>query len=302
MCPSPRLVAPSHWAGHMPFAFWLVNAARPRMLVELGSYYGASFCAFCQEIDRLDLPCEAYAVDLWQGDAHMGSYDDGVYAELAAHVGKYYRSFAQLCRMSFDDALAHFLPGSIDILHLDGGHTHEAILHDFESWLPKMSPRGIVLIHDIRARVAGFGGVSAWEEISSRFPSLAFPHACGLGAVAVGADIPENVKAVLQSPPEQKQAFARVFQAQGRIYEDYFALESLRREDALKAGLREADLRKELTRMEAQCRAAHAAHAEDARRYEDRLREAASREMAYETSFSWKVTKPLRKLLRFCGF
>src|SRR5207237_355175 len=43
-----RLTDVDSWHEHIPFAFFAVAALRPRLLVELGTWKGDSYCAFCQ--------------------------------------------------------------------------------------------------------------------------------------------------------------------------------------------------------------------------------------------------------------
>ncbi len=37
-----RLGVPSAWYGHVPFGYWLLGQARPRVVVELGTHAGVS--------------------------------------------------------------------------------------------------------------------------------------------------------------------------------------------------------------------------------------------------------------------
>ena len=37
--------SPSTWTGHIPFVMFLVELLRPKVVVELGTYYGVSYCA-----------------------------------------------------------------------------------------------------------------------------------------------------------------------------------------------------------------------------------------------------------------
>lgn len=298
-CPPPERIVHSHWMSHLPFAFWLISLLRPAILVELGSYQGASFCAFCQQIEHLGIPCEAYAVDTWQGDANMGHYGDEVHNDLFEWIKTHYPGFACMIRSSFDDALDKFDDRSIDLLHIDGFHSREAMLHDFESWLPKMSERGVILMHDICARLPGYGGVSAWKEISSRHPGFAFLHGYGLGVVPVGSGVPEELKELVNLPAEEAKEFRSLFQAQGRIYEKLFDLmETHRNEQALSAS-RFAAQAEQHEREAAAGQKELRAREQEIARLKDMLMDAELRSQAYENSLSWKLTAPLRKVSRY---
>jgi glycosyltransferase involved in cell wall biosynthesis len=183
-----RLVEPAAWVGHIPFALWLIGAARPNTVVELGVHTGNSYCAFLQAVRALGLDTRCFGVDHWQGDPHAGHYDDEVYHELRAYHDPLYGTFSTLLRSSFEDAVQYFSDGSIDLLHIDGFHTYGAVSADFQAWLPKVSSRGIALFHDTNVRERGFGIWQFWEELTSRYPHFEFSHCHGLGIVYLGSE------------------------------------------------------------------------------------------------------------------
>ena len=190
---SPRLIsALSAWNEHVPFAGWLIEATRPRLLVELGTHAGVSYFAFCEAVQRLGLGTECYAVDTWLGDEHAGFYGEEIYRSVV-EINDQYESFSRLFRTSFDDAVEEFSDGSIDVLHIDGLHTYEAVRHDFETWLPKLSDRGLVALHDTNERKPDFGVYRFFGELAETYPTFEFTHGHGLGVIAVGSDVPERL-------------------------------------------------------------------------------------------------------------
>ncbi|WP_115511611.1 class I SAM-dependent methyltransferase [Xanthomonas arboricola] len=183
---APRSVPFSAWLGHVPFASWLVEQLRPHSIVELGTHSGASFLAFCQAVEEQELTSRVFAVDSWEGDEHAGFYGDDIYNELRSYQQRNYPGISEMLRMRFNEALEYFADDSIDLLHIDGLHTYEAVREDFETWLPKLTNRGVVLFHDTCVRERGFGVWQYWAEISQRYPAFEFTHTHGLGVLLVG--------------------------------------------------------------------------------------------------------------------
>ena len=183
---APRSGVASAWYGHVPFAFWLMQAVRPRIFVELGTHNGISYAAFCQAALDAALDVRCYAVDTWQGDAHAGFYPEDVFTSLQTFHDARYAAFSRMLRTTFDDASSYFADGSVDLLHIDGLHTYDAVKHDFETWLPKLSSRAVVLFHDVNVREREFGVWRLWSELRAQYPGFDFVHSHGLGALAVG--------------------------------------------------------------------------------------------------------------------
>lgn len=208
----PKLTPPYSWVGHIPFAYLAVSLIRPRKLVELGTHSGNSYLAFCQAVLDADTSTECFAVDTWEGDDHATQYGSGVYAALHSYHAPRYSEFSTLLRKTFDDALSDFDDQEIDLLHIDGLHTYEAVKHDFETWLPKLSGSAVVLMHDTEVRDGDFGVWRYFEELSRDYRTFSFGHSNGLGVVCVGGEIPENFRAFLDAADAAPDAMRKFFE------------------------------------------------------------------------------------------
>lgn len=207
-----RLTDIRSWHEHIPFAFVLIEMLKPRLLVELGTHKGDSYLAFCQAIKAIGLHCQCLAIDTWQGDPQAGTYaPEEVLPELKAFHDARYQTFSLLWQTTFDQARPWFAEHSIDLLHIDGLHTYDAVCHDFETWKDAVSNRGIILFHDIMVQDKNFGVWKFWSEIKHSFPHLEFSHGHGLGVLQMGPDVPWPVAVLFKAREEEKQALARFF-------------------------------------------------------------------------------------------
>ncbi len=290
----------SAWQGHVPFAHWLVHVARPRTLVELGTHTGVSYSAFCEAVARSQTGTRCFAVDSWKGDRHAGFYGDEIFTEFKRFHDANYAAFSTLLRMEFDEAAGRFADGEIDILHIDGLHTYEAVRHDFETWLPKLSASAVVLLHDTNERQGDFGVWRFWAEVKHDYPAFEFLHSHGLGVLCVGGVAPERVRALCAIGAQDGiDAVRGRFEAASRMVGD-----EMRRRSDLERELgtarrqiaeRDGRIGKQQDQIAAQARqadeqtkrvAALSRDVERLRRANDELR----------SSTSWRITGPLRSL------
>ncbi|MCK9424059.1 MAG: class I SAM-dependent methyltransferase [Bacteroidales bacterium] len=185
---------------------------KPKLIVELGVQSGNSYNAFCQAVDYLSLKTRCYGVDNWKGDFYTGLYSDEIYKELMDYQSQTYPELSTLLKMDFDKARNKFDDHSIDLLHIDGLHTYEAVKHDFNNWLPKLSDHSVVLLHDTQVRQADFGVWKFWQEVSLKYLVFDFYHCFGLGIVKTGRKANNSL---FNMNPKEQQLFRTFFRKLG---------------------------------------------------------------------------------------
>jgi predicted O-methyltransferase YrrM len=173
----------STWRGLGSLAYELVRHYRPKTIVELGTYVGFSAFSMGLALRGFSEGGKLYAVDTWEGDDHMGNYGENIYRTfLSRRADLELDSVIVPLRTTFDDARDK-VPDQIDLLHIDGLHTWEAINHDFETFGPRVSPGGFIVFHDVNSE---FEGVRRfWSIISQRYASYMVPYSFGLGIIRV---------------------------------------------------------------------------------------------------------------------
>lgn len=185
---------------HVPFVFWLGAVLRPRLFVEVGTHAGVSSSAFCRADSSFGQSARAFAVDAKPGDEHAGPSSAMVFRELNSYNERRHAVVSEQVRCTFDEAVDRFEDGSIDLLHIDGRHTYEAVRHDFEAWRPKLRSDAVVLFPHTQVRERGFGVWRLFDELRLHHASFKFVHGHGLGVLAMGNTVPAALEGLLMPP------------------------------------------------------------------------------------------------------
>ena len=196
----------SSWWEHVPVAHWLMEVVKPKIVVELGTHYGVSFFSFCEAAKLFSQDSFIYAVDTWEGDKQAGIYTEKVYDKVKEYQESNYSSMSRMIRSTFDEASIHFKDKSIDMLHIDGLHTYEAVKHDFELWKTKLGQGGTILFHDWNVREGDFGVWQLWEELKSSgdFQYVEIPNGHGLAIATLTVEKPKWHRELIEYLPVLK--------------------------------------------------------------------------------------------------
>ena len=197
----PKYKNSSSWWQHVPIAHGLIELCKPELVVELGSHYGVSFFSFCEAAEKYSPATFIYAIDNWQGDIQAGFYGDEVFSAVKSYAEENHNQRSALIRCLFDEAVSFFEDNSIDILHIDGLHTYEAVKNDWETWKIKLKDNGTAIFHDWNVREEGFGVWKLWEEIkmSREVHTIEVPNGYGLGIATFGTKKPEWHKIIQEN-------------------------------------------------------------------------------------------------------
>jgi glycosyltransferase involved in cell wall biosynthesis len=194
----------------------LVAALRPKVLVELGTHAGDSYCALCQAVLEHNLSTRCYAFGTtWSGDGLPHKCGSSVLEDLRAHHDPLYGRFSCLRESARVDDTSSFADGSVDLLHIDGMHISEKVPGELSAWLPKLSEHAVVLLHATGDGDGGSRVARLWKELSGRHRSFEFEHGHGLGIVSVGAKPPEALLPLFDVTEEERAAIRTFFRDLG---------------------------------------------------------------------------------------
>ena len=293
----PAYLDNSAWTGHLPFAGWIVQSKKPKVLVELGTHGGSSYFAFCQAVQESHLDTRCYAVDTWDGDEHAGLYEKTIFQTVSNYNNSHYGDFSTLLKKTFDEALSDIANQSVDLLHIDGLHTYEAVKHDFETWRPKLKPGAVVLFHDTCVKDTGFGVWRFWEELKDQYPlNFEMHHAFGLGVLQMPCSTPEETLTWIQQNDSFKSHLSKSFAALGQFqqarYESSLTLQHVKNQDGIieSSNQKSDTLSKQVESLDENFQALSLAH----QALSSAHQALSSAHHSMLSSTSWKMTRPLR--------
>ncbi len=174
----------SAWKGHRNFAVWLSKRLKPNIVVDLGVDYG--FSTYCFAATGIG---HVYGIDSFEGDAQAGMRD--THSLVIGNLERLKLKNVTLLKGYFG-AVARSWDRPIDILHIDGLHTYEAVKNDYEAWRPFVSESGVILFHD--TCVPNFGVRRLFNEINVSKTNLS--NSCGLGVVATNPELIAEISSV----------------------------------------------------------------------------------------------------------
>lgn len=210
----PLRLNPTAELAHVPFAMFLVDILRPRVMVQLNSREGTLFCAYTQAVKQLRLSTRCFAIGNWtNGRGESGDLQS--LSNLKAHHDPLYGDFSQLIQIAPGEAHANFENGTVDLLHISGCNSDELTGDWFKSWLPRISNRGVVVIDNINLAHNGSSVWRRWKEIRGAYPHFEFAHQGGLAVLLIGPSIPDGLSALLKASDAEASLIREFFRQSG---------------------------------------------------------------------------------------
>jgi predicted O-methyltransferase YrrM len=180
----------SAWTGHRAFAEWLVKERAPNTIVELGVDYGYSLCVLANALKTANPAGRVTGIDHFKGDQQTGyrNTKSGVQSLLRTHD----LTNVDLVEGDFQDVgLTWTTP--VDILHIDGLHTYDAVKGDYTAWRPHLATNGIVLFHDIHVPDPSYEVKKVFNELTDGY-RMEFTHSAGLGIYTRDRQIYDRIR------------------------------------------------------------------------------------------------------------
>lgn len=163
------------WRSIHPFLAEAVSEMRPEVVVEIGTWKGASTLYLARTMAEHGVVGTIVAVDTWLGAVDHWA-DPALFRELATENGypSLYRTF--LANVLREGAAERVVPLPLDsvnaaelmrlrgvqadVIHLDAGHEEASVAADLRAWWPVLRPGGLFIADDYDSGGGRFPGVA----------------------------------------------------------------------------------------------------------------------------------------------
>ncbi|MBE9604626.1 class I SAM-dependent methyltransferase [Acetobacteraceae bacterium H6797] len=154
------------WNSQHPMLTRLVKELKPKVVVDVGVWKGASVAHFCKCLERFKVDGFVIAVDTFLGSPEHWdrSRSDGVYESLRMEhgwPGLYWQFMSNIAHLGFQDRVVPLAQSSenaavilrrlalgIDLVHIDAAHEYEPVLADARRYWPLVNPGGALVGDD----------------------------------------------------------------------------------------------------------------------------------------------------------
>ena len=148
-------IDPQGWNSDSPAFAHVLNTVKPRLIIEVGSWKGASAIHMAKLAPQAEILC----IDTWLGSAEMWDYPDlkrhhgfpQVYYTFASNV-VHFVGRERICPLPLSSTAAATLlkrRGVLaDVVYIDGAHEYVDVRRDIEEYWPLVRPGGILFGDD----------------------------------------------------------------------------------------------------------------------------------------------------------
>ncbi len=154
------------WDSDNPLFKQVISDIRPALIVEVGTWKGASAIHMAGICRQLGLDAEIVCIDTWLGNWQHWARRDGVGSRVDLRLKNglphlYYQFMSNVLIERMDDIITPLPLTGIagaelfahyelrpDIVYVDGDHEYEAVISDLRGWLARLSDRGVLIGDD----------------------------------------------------------------------------------------------------------------------------------------------------------
>lgn len=152
------------WGGDSDVFATMVNRAQPRLIIEVGTFCGASAITMAQAVKDAGLECEIVCVDTWLGtmDGMRPGHPDHKWIERKNGFPTLYWTFlANVIDAGMQDIITPFPQTAVnaaramlkqgvkaDLIYIDAAHEMQDVIQDINEYHKLLSATGMMFGHD----------------------------------------------------------------------------------------------------------------------------------------------------------